>query len=103
VLQHGTFPLYGDISRIVNYLVFPNEASRQDASDRLKGRALTAQDACGDAITWGKAADAFESAFKDRLNIDLHHETLSSREEYQVNQLMVEKYANPEWTDRISI
>jgi len=103
VLQHGTFPLFGDISRIVYYLDFPGEATRMNAANRLKQRALTAQEAIGGAITWREAADAFESAFKDRLNLVLHHDALSSQEEHQVEALMEEKYANPEWTGRISI
>lgn len=103
VLQHGTFPLYGDITRIVNYLNFPDEASRSAAADRLKQRALTAQGAIGEAPTWEIAADAFESAFKDRLNLVLHQEVLSPQEEHRVEELMEEKYANPEWTGRISV
>ena len=35
VLQHGSLPLAGDLSRITQVLVFPSEAARQEAAARL--------------------------------------------------------------------
>ena len=101
VLQHGTFPLLGDITRIVNYLKFSGETSRNAAAERLKQRALTAADVTGNALTWDRAAQAFQEAFEERLNITFHAQGLTSEEERVTEELLEEKYASLDWTGRI--
>ena len=41
VLQHGSLPLTGDLARITTALVFPDEAARRAAGQRLLERAVT--------------------------------------------------------------
>ena len=43
VLQHGSLPLTGDLTRICQALVFENEAAREDASKRLLVRATSVE------------------------------------------------------------
>jgi lipoate-protein ligase A len=101
VLQHGSFPLKGDLGRIIQALEFPDPEQRRIASERLYQRALTAEQALGYAPDWQDAAMAFSQAFMDVLNLNLIKASLSPGEKDRARQLMVEKYANPAWTDRI--
>src|SRR5215211_3917752 len=69
VLQHGSLPLTGDLSRICQALVFENEPTRENAAERLLARATTAQSALGHALSWEEAAGAFIQAFETQLGI----------------------------------
>ncbi len=43
ILQHGSLPLTGDLSRITEALTFESEAARVAAAERLVGRATTVE------------------------------------------------------------
>ncbi|MBN2148502.1 MAG: lipoate--protein ligase family protein [Anaerolineales bacterium] len=101
VLQHGTLPLYGDLGRITQALVFPDELSRQVAAQRLHSRACTVQEVLGQPVTWQQAAEAFISAFQNTLNLELLPAELTPAEHERAAQLVKEKYAHPDWTERI--
>src|SRR5512140_2642825 len=64
ILQHGSLPLTGDLTRICQALVFPDEAARAEASNRLLARATTVESALGRAPDWETAAQAFVRAFE---------------------------------------
>src|SRR5690349_14165848 len=66
VLQHGSLPLTGDLTRICQALIFENEVARQHASERLLARATTVEAALGHAVSWEAAAQAFIQAFESR-------------------------------------
>jgi len=100
VLQHGTLPLVGDLTRITQVLVFPDEAGRTSAAKRLLNRATTVQSALGTTVSWQQAADAFIQAFGKVLNLDLSPGQLTDQETARADQLIKEKYSNPEWTHR---
>jgi len=70
VLQHGSLPLYGDLTRILQVLVYPDEAARTRASERLLQRATTVETALGRKVTWEEAAQAFTKAFKSVFNLE---------------------------------
>src|SRR5690242_13201493 len=55
-LQHGSLPLYGDLTRICTALAFKDETTRQNARTRVVQRATTLSDALSQQITWGQAA-----------------------------------------------
>ena len=67
VLQHGSLPLIGDLTRICQALVFENETASVDASKRLLARATTVESALGRAVRWETAAQAFIHAFEEQL------------------------------------
>jgi lipoate-protein ligase A len=100
VLQHGSLPLTGDLSRIVQALVFRDEASRSRAAARLLARAATVESALGRPVTWEEAAQAFAAAFGRVLGLDLRPDELSPAERSRAVGLVGEKYARPEWTGR---
>ncbi len=45
VLQHGSVPLYGDLGRICDALVYASESQREAAKTQVRARAATLQDA----------------------------------------------------------
>jgi lipoyl(octanoyl) transferase len=101
VLQHGTLPLTGDLSRIIQALSFPDEDACQRAAQRLLSRATTVEDALGVAIGWEQAAQAFEEAFTQVLKLNLVESQLSPDEANRAEELVKEKYGNDSWTKRI--
>lgn len=101
VLQHGSLPLAGDITRITRVLRFPSLEERQTAADRLAARATTAEAALKHPITWKQASSAFVSAFSEILHIDFIDAELTPEERQRAKELLVEKYQNDKWTWRI--
>jgi lipoate-protein ligase A len=100
VLQHGTLPLTGDLTRITQALTFPDEASRQTAAERLLARASTIETSLSATITWDQAAEAFISAFESVLNLDLQPGEFTTEELARTEELVEEKYGHPNWNLR---
>ena len=100
VLQHGSLPLTGDLTRICEALVFENESARADASKRLLSRAATVESALGRAIDWETAAQAFIHAFEAQLGLSLQEGKLSDSESRRADELVSDKYAHVSWTKR---
>jgi len=101
VLQHGSLPLTGDLTRICQALVFENESARANASRRLLARATTVESALGGAVAWETAAQAFIQAFEAQLGLCFERGELSDSESSRAEELVREKYAHPAWTERI--
>lgn len=98
VLQHGSLPLTGDLSRIVQALVYPLEEDRQAAADRLLQRATTVASVFGREIAWEAAASAFASAFSQALNLEWVLSELTPVESARADELVHTTYAQPAWT-----
>jgi lipoate-protein ligase A len=101
VLQHGTLPLYGDLTRITQVLSFTDEATRQAAARRLLGHATTVEMILGRRLSWQDAAQAFINGFQSELNLELSAADLTHGEKIRAQQLVVEKYSHPTWLQRI--
>jgi len=101
VLQHGSLPLTGDLTRICEALVFKDESAREDAAQRLLARATTVQSITGVETDWETAAQAFVKGFEAQLGIRFQREQLSESESERAQELVNEKYANRIWTERI--
>ena len=100
ILQHGTFPLCGDLTRITQALVFPDEQARKAAGQKLLSRAVTAETVTGKVISWESAAAAFVTAFESNLGIKLIQGELTAAETARAKELIQNKYDHPGWTDR---
>ena len=100
VLQHGTFPLYGDLTRITQVLVFPDEHARAAAAQKLLSRATTAESVTGQVIAWETAAQAFVSAFEQELGLKFERGELTETEKARAEELVEKKYDHPGWTER---
>jgi lipoate-protein ligase A len=101
VLQHGTLPLWGDLSRITDVLVYSDDQHRKDATVRLLSHATTLESVLGIRIPWDAAAQAFIQGFESELDLELIPGELSAREIKRAKQLMQEKYNHPAWLERI--
>ena len=100
VLQHGTLPLSGDLTRITQALVYPDEESRSQAAQKLLARAATVEMALGQTVSWEQAADAFSQAFEQQLNLTLEKGELTPEELEKAEELLKEKYDHPDWTGK---
>jgi lipoate-protein ligase A len=100
LLQHGTFPLSGDLARITQVLVYPDEPARQAAATHLRSRATTAELVLEVPVSWEMAADAFIVSFQEVLNLELTPTDLLPQEIQRAEQLVSEKFNHPSWTER---
>jgi lipoate-protein ligase A len=98
VLQHGTLPLDGDISRITQVLAFGNETERQAAAERVRARATTVAEILNRPITWATAARAFVSGFEKNLGLNLVKSDLTMLERQRAEDLLKSKYDVQKWT-----
>lgn len=101
ILQHGTFPLYGDLTRITDVLNFLDEVDRTAAASRLLAHATTAEQVLDAKLSWQDAAQAFISGFQDELNMDLVPVELSEKVTERALVLISKKYAHTSWLERI--
>ncbi len=100
VLQHGSLPLTGDLTRILQVLAFPDEVARAHAAERLLKRATTVENALGRVVSWDEAAQAYIVAFRSVLALDLQPVKLTSEEKSRAEELVRLKYAHPSWTEK---
>jgi lipoate-protein ligase A len=108
VLQHGSLPLTGDLTRICQALVFKDEAAREVASQRLLARATTVEGirpstslrTNSSSADWETAAQAFVRGFEVQLGIKFESGVLSPSEEKRAAELVEKKYAHPSWTEK---
>lgn len=100
VLQHGSLPLVGDLTRICDALVFESETKRENAAQRLLARATNVESVLGKQITWDAAAESFVRGFESQLGMRFERGELSAAESARAEELVKEKYANPAWTER---
>jgi len=101
VLQHGSLPLAGDLTRICQALVFENDMARDNASERLLARATTVQTALSREISWETASKAFVQSFEEQLGLSFEQQGLSESESNRTEELVREKYDHPSWTERV--
>lgn len=99
VLQHGTLPLYGDITRIVTCLAL-SEAEREAQRAALRARATTLADSAERAIPFAEAAQAMADGFAQALNVSLVRGELTALELALAAELREERYAAHHWTAR---
>ncbi|MCS6907196.1 MAG: lipoate--protein ligase family protein [Anaerolineales bacterium] len=101
VLQHGSFPLCGDLTRILQVLNFPDENARLAARERLKAHAATAEEVLGEAISWQQAADAMIQGFELALDLRFVKADLTGFEIARAEELYHEKYTSLGWNHRL--
>ncbi len=101
ILQHGTLPLKGDITRICEVLQFGSEEDRTSAADALRNRAATVEDLLGKPLSWEMAAQAMSAGFHQALDLQLESGDPSPAELTRAEELQGERFANTQWTERI--
>jgi len=101
VLQHGSLPLVGDLSRIVQGLVFTSEPEREQAAERVLHRATTVETVLGLPISWEAAAEAIAKGFEKVLDLRLIVQELTPSELARAAALQKEKYDHDGWNKRL--
>ena len=101
VMQHGTLPLHGDITRIAQGLYVDYPGQRMAIENRLRFRATTLLQSGGQDYDFDKAVDVMGQGFAQALNLTLEPSELTDAELARAAELEKEKYAHPDWTERI--
>ena len=101
VLQHGSLPLIGDVTRLVDCLAFEEEAERAAQRASLAGHATTVEKATGRIVTFDEASGALREGLATALDIELIPDELSVDERARAADLVREKYGHPSWTERV--
>lgn len=100
ILQHGTLPLYGDITRIAEAL--SGDGDSQDAvRQRLRQSAITLEESLGQRLPYDHVAKHIAEGFALALNLRLEHGELTPWEEERVKVIRAEKFADEVWTRRL--
>lgn len=97
ILQHGSLPLTGDLTRITQALLYPSEEDRSQAGQTLLEKAATVQAVLGREISWEEAADAFQEAFQDVLHLELREDSLTAAELERAEALAKTQFGAPDW------
>lgn len=92
VLQHGSLPLRGDIARICDVLKFENDETREKVKDRVRGRAITLEEALMRVVPYQTVAQALGQGFKERLNLELVEGELTEKEMGEARGIREGKY-----------
>ncbi len=98
LLQHGSLPLDGDLTRITQVLNYPTSLRRHQAGEVLLEKAATVYDVLGKKVTWDQAARIVVDSFSRILNLDLVEGELSPAEKEQQHKLEETQYGDPRWT-----
>jgi len=101
MLQHGSLPLGGDITRICQVLAYPSEDQRTQAANHLRMRATTLEQLLGEVIPWQNAADAMVKGFEKALGVHLKQQNELEEEQERAKNISREKYEQLEWIERL--
>jgi lipoate-protein ligase A len=97
VLQHGSLPLFGSLTRITDVLAFKTEEERRETVSRVLEHAITLSEAVEKLVTYEQASSAFIQGFQEELDIHFIFEEPSKAELELARQLLEEKYNNTCW------
>ena len=101
VLQHGSIPLFGDITRIAHVLNYASLAEQKDAEKNLRLKAGTLKDIIYETKSWQEISEAIIKGFSEELNIFFIRDSLSNGETIRAKELVQTKFGLDEWTFRI--
>lgn len=94
VLQHGTLPLTGDLSRICDVLAFPDEEARHIAKNKVLARATTLETALGRAVSWEVVAHVIVQGFIQTFGAEFEVGELSPSERAQAERVAQSTYSH---------
>ncbi len=101
VLQHGSLPLKGDISRVCRVLAFASDRQRNEAATLLRATASTAEGFLGKPPPWPQAAQAMAEGFANSLGIEFDRCEISSVEAQRAKELAASRFTNHDWLARV--
>jgi lipoate-protein ligase A len=101
VLQHGSIPLHGDITRIVQVLNHSSSNDLDNSRQHLIKKACTLFDITNRRIDWHTTANAIIEGFSEELDISFIQGQISTEEMERAKELVKNKYGHDDWTCRI--
>jgi len=101
LLQHGSVPLFGDITRILSVLVLESTITTKNTVENLKSRASTLEEALGQRVSWNTAARALSQSIEEKFGVLLIQQPIADDEFSNAKELLREKYSHPSWTERV--
>lgn len=104
VLQHGSLPLVGEITRLVDYLAL-DPLGADMLRRQLGERACTLAQALkvtddSPQLRFENVAEALHHGFSATLNLSFKRAALSPAETRRAAVLIRERFANPAWTEQ---
>jgi lipoate-protein ligase A len=96
VLQHGSLPLSGDITRVVRALRYPDDETHRQAAARLRRHATTLEEVLGRPLSFQEAAAALVGGFTDALGWSIADGSLTAGEQSMARQLEATLYRAPD-------
>ena len=100
VLQHGSLPLMGDITRICDALTFSSDERRERVRARVRTRAATLAEVLGQVVTWDQAVAAMQAGFEHTFDLVFESTDLTPAEQARAEELRAAQYATREWHAR---
>jgi lipoate-protein ligase A len=102
-LQHGSLPLVGDITRLIDVLILDPPTAGALRSE-LAARACTLANALGvpdnsPQVAFAAVCGAMRQGFEQTLALTFHASPLTPAELRRSAVLIREQFANPEWTN----
>ena len=98
LLQHGTLPLAGDLARICDVLKYADRETRMMQKSRVRDRAVTLAQVLGKTPSWSEVEAAIVDGFARAFALDLAPGALSAAEAARAEELIGERFGNPDWT-----
>lgn len=103
VLQHGSLPLVGEITRLIDVLVLDEQEATR-LRTQLASHACTLATALGvaddnPAVRFEAVAAALVKGFQETLALTFQRGALTPAEAHHAARLIREQYANPAWTE----
>jgi lipoate-protein ligase A len=103
VLQHGSLPLYGDITRLIDVLIL-DPAEVATLRHELATRACTLAEALGapddsEAVSYARVCAAMQRGFEQTLALNFKVGPLAAAEVRRSALLIREQFASPSWTN----
>jgi len=99
VLQHGSVPLSGDVSEVVDYLRL-GEKEKERARAVLRERAATLLQVLQRQVSFSEAAAALTTGLAAELQVNWETAGFSDYELAAAERLAKEKYGNQSWNRR---
>jgi len=103
ILQHGTFLVRVDLSRMFTVLKVPWPGSLEDIVRRAEGKITSVERELGRHISIQEAYEALLEGFREALGVELEEGELTEREEELALRLYEEKYSREDWNLRRSV
>src|SRR5690606_1807055 len=100
LVQHGSLPLTGDVTRLVSALFFDMPGQRIAVQLRLGRRAVELKTCLGQTKSFEEVSHALASGLGEALDLSFEQGDLTQAEQAALGSYR-EKYTSESWTKRV--